>query len=133
MRMFRSPAFWVGVIMLTVAMIANMTDHGSLMRGTSVSAEDRPTLSQMASEAALLREGTALTDLKGRFRKQVDRLVFVEDGTNRSYKCLENLCLQRVASSLQDEDRKLVWLISAKATEFNEENFLILDKAMRTR
>jgi hypothetical protein len=60
-------------------------------------------------------------------------MVFVEDGTNRSYKCLENLCLQRVASSMQDEDRKLVWLISAKATEFNEENYLVLDKAMRTR
>ena len=96
-------------------------------------ASDRASLAQMTKMESLSREGTALTDVKGRFRKLGERLLFVEEGTTKSIKCLENLCLQRVVANQQDDDRKVVWLVSAKLTEFNNENFLILDKAVRSR
>lgn len=103
------------------------------MNANSTMANDRPSLSQMAKEESVMREGTPLTEVKGRFKKQAERFQFVEDGTNKSFKCLENLCLQRIAANQQDDDRKVVWLVSAKVTEFNSENFLVLEKAVRSR
>jgi hypothetical protein len=132
MRILKSPAFWVFMVLGFTACLANLSHH-SFMGQNATRAEDRPSLSAMAAEAPLMREGSLLNELKGRFRKQGERYVFIEDGSNRSFKCLENICLQRVESAIQDEERKLVWLVSAKTTEFKNENFLILEKAVRTR
>ncbi len=131
MRILSSPAFWVVLVVSCVAMLANL--GGSPMHGNPIMADDRPSLAQMAKAESLSREGTPLTEVKGRFRKVGERFVFVEDGTTKSIKCLENLSLQRVATNQQDDDRKVVWNVSGKITEFNNENFLILDKAVRSR
>lgn len=133
MRLLRSPAFWVSLVTIIIATLANIGDRSHFLSSHSLQAEDRPSLAKMASDSPLMREGALLSDAKGRFRKQGERYLFVEEGSNRTYKCLENICLQRVVAAMQDEDRKLVWTISAKATEFSEENFLILDKAVRSR
>lgn len=130
MRILQSPAFWV---ILGVSFLAVFANVGDALRGNAILASDRATLSQMTKMESLAREGTVLTDVKGRFRKQTERLLFVEEGTTKSIKCLENLCLQKVVANQQDDDRKVVWLVSAKLTEFNNENFLILDKAVRSR
>ena len=76
---------------------------------------------------------TPITDVKGRFKKQGERFQFVEEGSNKAFKCLENLCLQRISMNQQDDERKVIWLVSAKVTEFNGENFWILEKAVRSR
>ena len=96
-------------------------------------ASDRPSLAQMAKEDTAMREGTPMLDVKGRFRKQGERYQFVEEVSNKAFKCLENLCLQRIAVNQQDDERKVIWLVSAKVTEFHGENFLILEKAVRSR
>ena len=132
MRILRSPAFWVILLSIGIAVCANVSDHNGF-RSSATIADDRPSLSKMATQSTLLREGTALSELKGRFRKQGDRIVFVDDSNNRSFKCLENISLQRIDSAIQDEDRKLVWLVTAKVSEFNEENFLLVEKAVRAR
>jgi hypothetical protein len=131
--MLRSPAFWVIFLALGVAFAVNVSNPSGAGSRASAVADERPSLAKMTNITPLLREGTALTEIKGKFRKQGERFLFIEDSNNRTFKCLENMSLQRVASTLQDEDRKPVWLISAKITEFNEENFLMLDKAVRTR
>jgi hypothetical protein len=83
---------------------------------------------------SLLREDTPLTQLRGRFRHAGERILFTEEGANRSMKCLENLWLQRIMDSQKNEDRKVVWLInSARVTEFNGENFLLIESATKTR
>ena len=130
MRILQSPAFWV---ILGVSFIAVFANVGDALHGNAIMASDRATLAQMTKMESLSREGTVLTDVKGKFRKQAERLSFVEEGTTKSIKCLENLCLQKVVANQQDDDRKVVWLVSAKLTEFNNENFLILDKAVRSR
>ena len=131
MRILGSPAFWVVLVVSCVAMLANL--GGSSLHSHATMADDRPSLTQMSKLESLSREGSALAEVKGRFRKQGDRFLFVEEGTPKPIKCLENLCLQRVASNQQDDDRKVVWLVSGKLTEFNNENYLILDKAVRSR
>ena len=103
------------------------------MSSNSILAGERPSLSSMAKEESIMREGTLLTDMKGRFRKQGERLQFFEDGSNKSYRCLENLSLQRMDASQHDDDRKVAWIVSAKVTEFKGENFLIVENAIRSR
>jgi hypothetical protein len=134
-RFLRSPAFWVIFVCAAIATIVNIGEHGSILGRSSsyASADDRPSLAEMATEATILREGATLNELKGRFRKAGDRLMFQEEGSSKSYKCLENVCLGRVATAMQNEDRKLIWMVSAKVTEFGDENFLLLEKAIRTR
>ena len=115
-----------------MAVFANLGGDGQLS-SNSIMASERPSLSKMARDASILREGTPLVDVKGRFRWQGERFQFMEEGSNKSFKCLENLSLQRVDASQQDDDRKVIWLVTAKVTEFKGENFLVLEKAVRSR
>ena len=132
MRAIRSPAFWVILASGSMAVFANLGGDRQLS-SNSIMASERPPLSKMAKDDSILREGTPLVDVKGRFRRQNERFQFVEEGSNKSFKCLENLSLQRVDASQQDDDRKVVWLVSAKVTEYKGENFLVLEKAVRSR
>ncbi len=132
MSIVKSPALWVIVTAVCMAVLANVGADNAI-RSNTVKASDRPSLAQMAKEDSAMREGTVLADVKGRFKKQGERFVFTDEATNKPYKCLENLCLQRVATSQQDDDRKVMWLVSAKVTEFNNENFLIIEKSVRSR
>ena len=138
MRVFRSPAFWVVAISTCIAVAANVHDRSGFGGSNSTLADDRPSLAKMAGEFTVLRESTVVNELKGRFRKIGDRYLFEEEASinntaKRPLKCLENICLQRVVAAMQNEDRKHVWLVTARVTEFNDENFLLLDKAVRTR
>ena len=132
MRFLRSPALWVILAACSIAVFANLSGENR-MNANALMASDRPSLAQMAKEETALREGTPISDVKGRFRKQGERFQFVEEGSNKAFKCLENLCLQRIAMNQQDDERKVIWLVSAKVTEFNGENFLMLEKAVRSR
>ena len=131
MRVLKSSSFWLISTALVLAAYVNLS--GDLPNSNAIMASDRPSLAQMSKTDSMMREGTPLTDIKGRFKKQGDRFLFVEEGATKSYKCLENLCLQRVTTNLQDDDRAATWLISAKFTEFNDTNFLIVEKAVRSR
>jgi len=131
MRVLKSSSFWVISSALVLTTYINLS--GDLPNSNTIMANDRPTLAQMSKTESLMREGTPLTDVKGRFKKQGDRFLFVEEGATKSFKCLENLCLQRMTTNLQDDDRAAIWLISAKFTEFNDTNFLIVEKAVRSR
>ena len=132
MRFLRSPAIWVIIASCSIAVFANLTSDRGINANTLM-ASDRPSLAQMAKEDTAMREGTPMMDVKGRLRKQGDRYQFVEEVSNKAFKCLENLCLQRIAMNQQDDERKVIWLVSAKVTEFNSENFLLLEKAVRSR
>ena len=132
MRLLRSPALWVILVACSTAVLANLSSDYR-MNSNALMASDRPSLAQMAKEETAMREGTPITEVKGRFRKQGERIQFVEEGSNKAFKCLENLCLQRISMNQQDDERKVIWLVSAKFTEFNGENFLMLDKAVRSR
>jgi hypothetical protein len=131
MRVLKSSSFWVLSLALVLAAYINIS--GDARNSNAIMASDRPSLAQMSKQESQMREGTPLTDIKGRFKKQGDRFMFVEDGATKAFKCLENLCLQRVTTNFQDDDRAATWLISAKFTEFNDTNYLLVEKAIRSR
>jgi hypothetical protein len=98
----------------------------------SIRADEPEKNSEEERKKLLLREGTLLEDVQGRFTQSGDRTMFLEEGTNRSTKCLENLWLQRIVSS-QKSDRKVTWKVTGKVTEFEGENYLIIEVASKNR
>jgi hypothetical protein len=127
---FRSPAFWVIAVASGLAAIANWAPDGN--QQVNIRADEPLKNSEEDRKKLLLREGTQLDDVKGRFTQSGDRTLFIEEGTNRSTKCLENLWLQRIVSS-QKSDRKVTWQVTGKVTEFEGENFLIIEVASKNR
>ncbi len=73
-----------------------------------------------------------MTEIKGRFLASKDRTTFIEEESKRSYKCLENLMLQRVEAAVT-ADGKIAWVVTGKLTEYENDNYLLVEKAVRTR
>lgn len=127
---FRSPAFWVISVASVLAAVANWAPD--VNQHVSIRADEPEKNSEEERKKLLLREGTLLEDVQGRFTQSGDRTMFLEEGTNRSTKCLENLWLQRIVSS-QKSDRKVTWKVTGKVTEFEGENYLIIEIASKNR
>jgi hypothetical protein len=128
-----SPAFWLAML---IALLVVASNHPALrsMPGAAANAQDRPTLKSMNNDKSLLREGTAIAESKGRFKLVDDRILFSDESLGKSFKCLENLMLQRIKGSLNDDEGfRQRWSISGKISEFNGENFLWLDRAIRAQ
>ena len=126
----RSPAFWVITTALVVAVIANIASNRGVMNESASWAAERG--STLASSISL-REGSSVPDLMGSFRILGDRLQFVEKEGNRSFRCLENLMLQRVHQVIGDEPNETAWIVNGKITEYRGENFLLIEMIRRTR
>jgi hypothetical protein len=132
-KLFFAPSSWAGIVILSLAVASNQPFIRA-MSESSANAEDRPSLKAMNEEKSLIREGTLLTDSKGRFRFNEDRIVFTDESLGKSLICLENIMLQRIhAFSKEDEGGRQRWSVSGKVTEFNGENFLWLDRATRAQ
>jgi hypothetical protein len=119
------------VIALTI-----LSNHPALrtIPGSLVSAGERRNLKEMNEEKSLIREGTSLAEARGRFKPVNERFVFVDESTGKPLTCLENLMLQRIQSFLKDDEGgRQRWSVSGKITEFNGENFLWLDRAIRAQ
>ena len=127
---FRSPAFWVISVASVLAAVANWAPD--VNQHVNIRADEPEKNSEEERKKLLLREGTLLEDVQGRFTQSGDRTMFLEEGTNRSTKCLENLWLQRIVSS-QKSDRKVTWKVTGKVTEFEGENYLIIEVASKNR
>jgi hypothetical protein len=127
---FRSPAFWVIAVGTGLAAVANWVPNGN--PHVNIRADEPVKNREEDRKKMLLREGTQLEDVQGRFTQSGERTMFIEEGTNRSTKCLENLWLQRIVSS-QKSDRKVTWQVTGKVTEFESENFLIIEVASKNR
>ncbi len=129
-----SPAFWVIVCVIAAAIAVNVQPQGTAGWESILSADDRPSLSEMNQSSTLLREGTAVAESKGKFQLVGDRIVFHDTQHGHSLPCLENLMLQRVESYLkEDQDQRQAWVVTGKVTEFNGGNYLWIDRAIRSR
>jgi hypothetical protein len=136
-RLFRkivyAPSSWVGLFLGVLLLMSNHPSLRSSLEGSAMG-EDRPSLQGMNEEKSLLREGTNLSEARGKFKIGKDRIVFSDEGQNKSFACLENLMLQRIDSFLKDDEGgKQRWTVSGRITEFNGENFLWIDRAIRAQ
>lgn len=125
-----SPAFWVISLALLVASIANIAANRGILSDSSSWAEEG-TLS--AASGITVREGSVLPDLMGTFRIAGDRMQFVDHDGNRTFRCLENLMLQRVHQVIGDEPNETSWIVNGRVTEYRGENFLLVEMIRRTK
>lgn len=132
-RCSNAPSFWVLVF---VTALTTLSNHPALrsIPGSLASADERPNLKEMNEEKSLIREGTSLAEARGRFKPVNERFIFIDESTGKPLTCLENLMLQRIHSFLKDDEGgRQRWSVSGKITEFNGENFLWLDRAIRAQ
>lgn len=133
-RAVRSPAFWVLWCLGLLTVAANTQHPESGRGGGTLVADDRPSLTEMNSDKALQREGTLISDARGKFQLAKDRVAFIDESNRTPIVCLENLMLQRVLSYVsEDENRRQRWLVTGKITEFEGANYLWIDRAVRAR
>ena len=77
-----------------------------------------------------IRENTPFQDKRGYFRATGQRTTFYTlDGAER-YVCLENLNLERILKAMRDDPSRAAWKIDGKFTEFNEENYILIERAV---
>ncbi len=125
-----SPAFWVIALALLVASVANIAANRGFLNESSSWAEES---TQLASAGVSVREGSVLPDLMGTFRVAGDRMQFVDHDGNRTFRCLENLMLQRVHQVIGDEPNETSWIVNGRITEYRGENFLLVEMIRRTK
>jgi hypothetical protein len=76
------------------------------------------------------REGSKVTDELGEFQMTADRFNFHLQSDKRSIRVLENLSLERVARTLEDDPSPRMWSVSGVVTEFRGENYLLITRAV---
>jgi hypothetical protein len=78
-----------------------------------------------------LREGTRFTNRVGRFRMSGDSLIFIDED-KREIGGLPNLNLERILRMLKsvDEPEMILWSVSGMVTEFSEQNYLLISRAV---
>ena len=76
----------------------------------------------------LLREGSKLEGASGFFQLAGERTVFFMKNDRRRFICLENLALQRI----KNQTGNALWRVQGTVTEFNGENYLLIEMAVMT-
>ena len=77
-----------------------------------------------------IRENTPFKDKHGYFRATGQRTTFYTLDGNERYVCLENLNLERIQKAMRDDPSRTAWKIDGRFTEFNEENYILIDRAV---
>ena len=77
-----------------------------------------------------IRENTAFQGRHGYFRATGQRTTFYALDGNERYVCLENLNLERILKAMRDDPSRSAWKIDGKFTEFNEENYILIERAV---
>jgi hypothetical protein len=76
-----------------------------------------------------LREGSTLTDALGEFHNAGDRIIFQPLDRTISLPTLENLALERVARSLEENPTRRLWSVTGTVTEYRGGNYLLITRA----
>lgn len=121
----RLPAFWLGLMLTGLGAVSNLT--------SGQAQEDRASAGA-ATEALtpkLIREGTRIVKSRATCRSAADRLSITLDEHSQPLIALENLAAQRVLESVLDDAGDSVWIVSGQVTEFQGQNYLLLDRVVR--
>lgn len=135
MRCVRLPAFYVGLglVLLTVwvnvhSIPVTSPSQASFATVQSNRGEPRTAL------PSLQREGTLVANVRGHFELNDQRARFVDARTGATYICLENQTLQQIAiASSRQTAVGSDWIVRGTLTEFDGTNYLLLDRAIRSR
>jgi hypothetical protein len=118
------PRRWIGVSVLSVALVALYEGQSGLLAQTPV------TESSSSRSKDRVREGTELQDVLGTFRLTGDRATFYPaDGTGK-FGGLENQTLERVATVIAADPASMEWLVTGTVTEFRGNNYILVTRAI---
>lgn len=119
----------LGMLRGPLLMVIAVTTAAALgvLRATENSQNGEP-----SERPQIQREGTRLDQKALRLRAENDRLV-VQIEPETTVQVLENLASQRVYRANQDDPEDNRWSISGFFTEFEGQNYLFIEKAVRIR
>lgn len=84
-----------------------------------------------AKPSERIREGTRLTDVTGTFQSIGNENVsFSPSGSKDSFRVLENLALERISRTLDENRGPQKWIVSGLITEYRGSNYLLVTKAV---
>jgi hypothetical protein len=89
---------------------------------------DRPA-SSIQAKCKRVREGTKI-EKTGYFRITGDRVTFYTDDGKTRYRGLENLMLERIGRTIEDNPGQLQWHVSGTVTEYRAANYLLVTHAV---
>jgi len=77
-----------------------------------------------------IREGTAFKNKRCLFRVAGNRVSLFSEDESERYLCLENLNLERIMKVVQENPTQQIWNVDGYYTEYREENFVIIQRAV---
>jgi len=89
-----------------------------------------PTTTKQTPRAKRIREGTAFKDKLVYFRQTNDRTILWTADDNQRFVCLENLALERILTTIQENPARQFWKIDGEFTEFRGENFVLIRRSV---
>ncbi len=90
-----------------------------------------PTSQSNTDTSDRFREGTRVVGLSGTFSENGRRWMMHAENSGPTFRILENLTLQRIANAITDDAQDNFWKVSGILTEFQNENFLLIDRIQR--
>lgn len=135
MRCARLPAFYVGLGLVLLTLWVNLHSipvTSPTQASSTIAGDNRGDL--RATISTLQREGTLVANVRGHFELGAERARFVDARTGASYICLENHALQQIAIATSRQTTVGTdWIVRGTLTEFDGTNYLLLDRAIRSR
>lgn len=134
MRKFRT----LGNPKLVLAAAVSLTVFNGLGAGLPVQDQRDASGQSTASPARreiqtkLLREGNAISNETAHCRMSGERLVIEIGEEGRTLTALENLAAQRILEMVIDDPTEQEWIVTGKITEFQERNFILVERASRS-
>ncbi|MFN7733826.1 MAG: hypothetical protein ACK5OB_18155 [Pirellula sp.] len=135
MRCARLPAFYVGLGLVLLTLYVNVHSIPVTSPTQASSATAGSTRGELRTTIPTLqREGTLVANVRGHFELGGERARFVDARTGATYVCLENQVLQQIAIATSRQTTVGTdWIVRGTLTEFDGTNFLLLDRAIRSR
>lgn len=93
-------------------------------------AED-PAGQKASGPTPLMREGTRIVDRPAICRSSGERLVLTLDEDAPPMIALENLSAQRILKAVLDDATDDQWIVDGHVTEFQDHNFVLLERVVR--
>ena len=122
-RTLRSPAFWVGGLLLIGGISTNLGADESPGRPAEAEAQ--------SSSEKILREGTRVESRPAECRSEGERLTILLPDTTRALTALENLATQRIQKAVLDDPSDKQWIITGTVTEFQGRNYILIERVSR--
>jgi hypothetical protein len=87
--------------------------------------------SKGGGEVALMREGSRISSLPAVCRSSGERLLISFEEDSKAVIALENLAAQRILQAVLDDVADAHWIVGGQITEFQDRNYILLDRVIR--